>query len=117
MKKYEALFIFSSSLKDEALDAALQALNKDVEKFGGQTLHVDRIGVRTFARRMKKKDSGCYVRATLEMDPAKIAPLQARLKRNEDLLRSQIVVLDERARQERKRSAAAAAEKGEANHG
>lgn len=117
MKKYEALFIFPGSLKDEALDAAVQALGKDIEKFGGQTLHVERIGVRTFARRMKKKDSGCYVRMMLEMDPDKVALFRARLKLNEAVLRSQIVVLDERARQERKRAVAAAAAKEEANRG
>lgn len=116
MKKYDALFIFSSSLKDEALDAAIEVIGKEVEKLGGKTLGVDRVGVRPFARRMKKKDSGCYIRMLLEMDPTTVTPFKARLRLNESVMRAQIVVQNERARLEKERLAQAAKE-GETNHG
>ncbi len=96
MKKYDALFIFPASLKDEALDEALASVGRDIEKLGGKTLETDRIGVRSFARRIRKKETGCYVRMTIEMDAAKVAALRARLKLNESVIRAQIVVWSER---------------------
>ncbi len=97
MKKYDALFIFPSHLKNEALDDALAGVRKDVEKLGGEVLREERLGVRNFARRIKKKDSGSYVRLALALGADKIAPLQARLKLNETVFRAQIVLHDERA--------------------
>ena len=116
MKKYDALFIFPSSLKDEALDAALDTVGREVEKLGGKTLGTDRMGVRPFARRIKKKDSGCYVRMLLEMDPSAITPFKARLKLNDQVVRVQIVVQDDRARLEKERRVESASE-SETNHG
>ncbi len=96
LKTYDGLFIFSSSLKDEALDAALEKVRKQIETLGGQALHTRPIGVRTFARHMKKRTSGCYARLSFEIDPEKVAQLHQRFKHDESVFRVQITVPDPR---------------------
>jgi small subunit ribosomal protein S6 len=91
LKTYEALFIFDSQLKDDALDKIMEGVRGELEKQGGQVQEVARLGVRDFSREMKKKHAGYYVRVRFQMDPAKIHPLQARFKLNESIFRVQVV--------------------------
>ena len=83
MKEYEALFIFSSSLKEDALQEALEQVNGEITKLGGNITNTDNIGKRSFARPLKGME--------VTMDPDKISPLLARLKLNESVFRTQIV--------------------------
>ena len=91
MKTYDAMFIFASSLKEKALDQALERVQAEVEKLNGRLLATRTIGKRSFARPMKKKESGVYVRLRLSMEPGSISPLLARLKLKEDIFRVQIL--------------------------
>ncbi len=91
MKKYEALFIFPDILKDDVLEAAVNRVRGEVERLGGTLGETLVLGKRQFARTLKKRDSGFYVRLSFMLDPDKIAPLNARFKLHENLFRSQIV--------------------------
>jgi len=91
LKAYEGLFILSSSLKDEAVKEVVEHIHGEIAKLNGNVQGVHSIGKRTFARPMKKCESGQYVRIDFSMDPGKIAALQARFKLNENIFRVQIV--------------------------
>jgi small subunit ribosomal protein S6 len=91
LKEYEALFIFSSSLKEDALQEALEQVNGEITKLGGNITNTDNIEKRSFARPLKGMEMGQYVRMEVTMDPDKISPLLARLKLNESVFRTQIV--------------------------
>lgn len=91
MNKYEAMIIFPESLKEEALDGALDKVTAEIEKLGGTVEAKTRIGRRSFARPMDKHTGGQYMVVTFRLDGGKIDALQGRFKLNEEIFRSQIV--------------------------
>ena len=91
MKKYEAMIIFRESLKDTEWDGAVDAVRSEIERQDGRFSSCTRLGRREFAREMNKQSSGHYALVAFEMAGDKVAPLQARLKLNEDVFRVQVV--------------------------
>ncbi len=96
LSKYEALFIFSGSVKEEALDNVIAASTAEIEKLGGTIQQIDKLGRKTFARPLKKAEHGTYVKVRFSLDGQQIAKLRLRFKHNEDCLRLQIVKRNER---------------------
>jgi small subunit ribosomal protein S6 len=94
LKEYEALFIFSSSVKEDSLQEILQQVTGEITRLGGSVTATHNLGKRSFARPLKGRDMGLYVRMELNLDPPKIAPLHARLKLNEKVFRTQIVTAE-----------------------
>jgi small subunit ribosomal protein S6 len=94
---YEGMFIFDEALRDEAMDAVLETVRADMERYGAQIETCRVLGRRSFARPMKKRSAGVYVRVVFKLDPAKMAELLARYKLNDDVVRVQIVVGDEKS--------------------
>lgn len=95
MTKYEALFIFPESIKDEALEASLGKIKAEIEKAEGKVESTTRLGRRPFARPLDKMAAGHYMVVTFEIAGEKIKPLQARFKLNEDIFRVQLVRVPE----------------------
>jgi ribosomal protein S6 len=87
LKTYDALFVFPSQLKEETVDAAVERIRKEVARQGGEVAGARFQGRRNFARPLKKREAGVYVRMGLMLEPAHVAPLRARLKLVEDLFR------------------------------
>ena len=96
MKKYDALYIFVSIAKDDALEANLEKALAEVTRLGGNVLAKDSLGKRTFARPMKKRDNGVYVKVRFEFDPLKIDELIKRYQLAEEVFRVQILAVDDR---------------------
>ena len=125
MNRYDALYIFVGIAKDDALEANLEKALAEVTRLGGNVIAQDSLGKRAFARPMKKRESGVYVKVRFELDPAKVAELVDRYRLVEEVFRVQILAVDERReakiaqeradraeriqRQEAKKEAAAAA--------
>ena len=97
MNKYEAVVIFSETLKEASLDEAVGRVKAEVKKLGGDVDSTTRLGKRSFARKLKKKESGHYVLMTFRLAADQVRPLQARLKLNEEVFRIQVVVAPKRA--------------------
>lgn len=91
VNKYEAMIIFPDALKDEALEAALEKVEAEIEKSGGKVESKTRMGRRQFARPMDKQNSGQYMVVNFKLDGGKLTALQARFKLNEEIFRIQIV--------------------------
>ena len=96
MKKYDALYIFVGVAKDDVLEANLAKALAEVTRLGGVVVAQDSLGKRTFARSMKKRDSGVYVKVRLEIDPQKLKELVARYRLVEEVFRVQVLAVDER---------------------
>jgi len=96
LKTYEGLFIFSSSLKEEERGKALERVRGELARAEATVLGVEQLGRRAFARPIRKRESGYYVRVVFECDPQAVATLTARYKLNTDLLRVQFLVADEK---------------------
>ena len=59
-------------------------------------LSTDVLGKKSFARPMRKRDSGVYVKIRFELDPAQVSTLVGRYLLVEDVFRVQILAVDER---------------------
>ena len=96
MKKYDALYIFVGVNRDETLQANLDRALAEVTRLGGVLIGQDALGKRAFARPMKKRESGAYVKVRFELDPAKMEELVNRYHLVEEVFRVQILAVDER---------------------
>lgn len=127
MKKYDALYIFVGVSKDDALEAHLEKALAEVARVGGNVLASESLGKRSFARPMKKRENGVYVKVRMELDPQKVDELVNRYHLVEEVFRVQFLAVDERRevkiaeeraaraeRQARKEAAAAAAAQADA---
>lgn len=94
MKTYEAMFIFSSALKDDALEKVLERIRGEIAKVNGAIVSSQTLGTRTFARPMQKKDAGLYVRMMVSLDPKDVGALTAKFRLNEDIFRVQLLTED-----------------------
>ncbi len=97
MNTYEGLFIFADTLKDEELVEVLDRVTAEITRQDGSVIGSKKLGRRSFARTMSKRDSGLYVRMLFSLAPEKVSPLQARLLLSEDVFRVQITRGDEKS--------------------
>ena len=98
MKTYEAIFIFSNSIKEDALQKLVEQIQGEITKQKGTIKESRVLGRRQFARPLKKEDSGQYVRIDFQMAPGNVSALLARFKLNESIFRLQMVAADETPR-------------------
>ena len=96
MKKYDALYIFVGVSKDDVLEANLEKALSEVTRLGGNIIAKDSLGKRAFARPMKKRDNGVYVKVRFDLDPLKIKELVARYRLVEEVFRVQFLAVDDR---------------------
>ena len=85
------MFIFSDSIKEEALEKILERIRGEIAKLGGRVAETRMMGRRFFARPLKSQESGQYVKIMVELEPDKFHALLGRLKLVEDIFRVQIV--------------------------
>ena len=96
MKTYDALYIFVGIAKDDVLDANLEKALAEVTRLGGNVVAKETLGRRPFARPMKKRENGVYVKVRFELDPLKVDELVKRYKLVEEVFRVQILAVDAR---------------------
>ena len=96
MKKYDGLYIFAGSAKEEILDKQIEKARGEITRLSGNVLSTEVVGKKTFARPMHKRDNGVYVKVRFELDPAQIAALKARYRLIEEVFRVQILAVDDR---------------------
>jgi len=114
MKKYDGLYIFVGTAKDDVLDQQIDKVCGEITRLDGSVLTTEVLGKRTFARPMQKRDNGVYVKIRFELDPSQISALLSRYRLAEDVFRVQILAVDDRretvlARQAEERKAREAA--------
>lgn len=96
MKKYDALYIFVGTLRDDAVEANLEKALAEVARLGGNVLEKVSLGKRAFSRPIRKRESGVYVKVRFELDPQKVDELVNRYHLVEEVFRVQILAVDDR---------------------
>jgi ribosomal protein S6 len=96
LNRYEALYVFPESLKDNTLDEVLGEIKNEIKKLGGDVESTTRLGKRAFSRRMKKQDAGHYVMVAFKLGGDQVHALQSRFKLNENVFRVQVVRASEK---------------------
>ena len=95
-KKYDGLYIFSGTAKDDVLDQIVEKVSGEITRLGGSPIGTEMLGRRTFARTMGKRDNGVYVRIRFELPPAQIDALLERYSLMDDVFRVQVLAVDDR---------------------
>jgi len=93
LSTYEGLFIFPETLKDDALEKAIDQVKADVKRLSGAVESVTRVGRKPFARPIRKQGAGHYVVMNLEIAGENLKDLNARLNLNDDVVRVQFLKL------------------------
>ena len=96
MKKYDGLYIFVGTAKDDVLDQQIDKVCGEITRLDGSVLTTEVLGKRTFARPMQKRDNGIYVKIRFELDPSQVSVLLGRYRLAEDVFRVQILAVDDR---------------------
>ena len=96
MKKYDGLYIFVGTAKDDVLDQQIDKVCGEITRLDGNVLTTEVLGKRTFARPMQKRDNGIYVKIRFELDPSEVSVLLGRYRLAEDVFRVQILAVDDR---------------------
>ena len=96
MKKYDALYIFAGTAKEDTLDEQLSKALAEITRLGGVVETQTVLGKRTFAHPMQKRESGVYAEVRFQFDPLKVTELVNRYKLVEEVFRVQILAVDER---------------------
>ncbi|HON46209.1 MAG: 30S ribosomal protein S6 [Kiritimatiellae bacterium] len=96
MKKYDGLYIFVGTAKDDVLDQQIDKVCGEITRLDGNVLTTEVLGKRTFARPMQKRDNGIYVKIRFELDPSQVSVLLGRYRLAEDVFRVQILAVDDR---------------------
>ena len=96
MKKYDALYIFAGTAKEDTLDEQLSKALAEITRLGGVVETQTVLGKRTFAHPMHKRESGVYAEVRFQFDPLKVSELVNRYKLVEEVFRVQILAVDER---------------------
>ena len=96
MKKYDGLYIFAGSAKEDVLDKQIDKARGEITRLSGNVLSTEVLGKRTFARPMHKRENGVYVKVRFELDPAQIQALKGRYRLTEEVFRVQILAVDDR---------------------
>jgi ribosomal protein S6 len=96
MNKYDGLYIFAGSAKDDVLDKQIDKARGEITRLSGNVLTTEVLGKKSFARPMHKRDNGVYVKIRFELDPAQVSTLVGRYHLVEDIFRAQILAVDER---------------------
>lgn len=95
MNRYEGMFIFPEDYREEQLDAAVERARGEIEKAGGAIEATTRLGRRSFARQLNRKTAGHFVVMTFRLDGQKIAGLRERYRLSDEIVRVQIIRVDE----------------------
>ena len=96
MKKYDGLYIFAGTAKDEILEQYIAKATAEIARFGGNVLSQVVLGKHAVAHPMKKRENGVYVQVRFELDPSKVSELVNRYRLVEEVFRVQILAVDER---------------------
>ena len=96
MKKYDALYIFVGTVRDDAVEANLEKALAEVTRLGGNVLEKVSLGKRAFSRPIRKRESGVYMKVRFELDPQKVDELVNRYHLVEEVFRVQILAVNDR---------------------
>lgn len=93
-KLYEGMFIFNTSLSEEAMKKALQKVSGAIEERGGQVEKVHDWGRKKLAYQINGHKQGYYFLLYFSVVPSALIEMKAEYSLNEDLIRHMMLTAD-----------------------
>ena len=95
MDKYEIMFIVKTTLEESVVKSTVESLTSIITDMKGKVENSKDMGQRELAYPIKKEFSGFYYVLTVEASHEAIAEFDRKARLNENILRHQIIKLDE----------------------
>ena len=95
MDKYEIMFIVKTTLEESVVKSTVESLTSIITDMKGKVENSKDMGQRELAYPIKKEISGFYYALTVEASHEAIAEFDRKARLNENILRHQIIKLDE----------------------
>lgn len=95
MDKYEIMFIVKITLEESVVKSTVESLTSIITDMKGKVENSKDMGQRELAYPIKKEISGFYYVLTVEASHEAIAEFDRKARLNENILRHQIIKLDE----------------------
>lgn len=95
MTKYEVMFIVKTTLDENTVKATAESLKSVITEMNGKVENTKEMGQRTLAYPINKEINGFYYVLTVEASNEAIAELDRKARLNENIIRHQIIKLDE----------------------
>ena len=95
MDKYEIIFIVKTTLEESVVKSTVESLTSIITDMKGKVENSKDMGQRELAYPIKKEISGFYYVLTVEASHEAIAEFDRKARLNENILRHQIIKLDE----------------------
>jgi len=95
MKNYEMMFIVKTTLDESAVKKTVSDLEKVITDMKGKISETKEMGQRELAYPINKNVSGFYFVMTFSSDNNALNELDRKCKINENVIRHQIIALDE----------------------
>lgn len=96
MRTYEALYIITPELDDNAIQTVVADVEQLITGSGGAIVRSDVWGKRKLAYTIQKHTEGVYVVLRFTADPDSIKRLEQQLKLTESIIRYMVLYLDEK---------------------
>lgn len=94
-RTYEVMYIVNPDTADDKIAKLNDAVEKLIQKEGGNVVKIDDIGRRKLAYPINKKNEGYYVLFEIEGTGQEIAELERRMRVNDMIIRYMTVRVDE----------------------
>lgn len=95
MRDYELVFIISPEVPEEEVPTAIERVSGFITGQGGEVREVERWGRRRLAYPIRRHVEGNYVVTQLRLERDQVAPLEASLGLNEEVIRHLLVRVEE----------------------
>lgn len=95
MTKYEVMFIVKTTLDENTVKTTAESLKNVITEMNGKVENTKEMGQRTLAYPINKEVNGFYYVLTVEASNEAIAELDRKARLNENIIRHQIIKLDE----------------------
>ena len=95
MTKYEVMFIVKTTLDENTVKATVESLTSVITEMNGKVENTKEMGQRPLAYPINKEVNGFYYVLTVEASNEAIAELDRKARLNENIIRHQIIKLDE----------------------
>ena len=95
MDKYEIMFIVKTTLEESVVKSTVESLTSIITDMKGKVENSKDMGQIELAYPIKKEISGFYYVLTVEASHEAIAEFDRKARLNENILRHQIIKLDE----------------------
>jgi small subunit ribosomal protein S6 len=94
MNNYEAMFIFRADLDEETLEKEVGELGTIIKNSGQGNVTFEKIGTKTLAYPVKKRNEGFFVCYTFQGPSTTISKIKEEIKHHDNILRSLFLAKD-----------------------